>query len=249
MEWINADFAKPVSKGRLRVFSEKDAGMYDAINRGLEKAGGEICAYLNCDEQYLPGTLAKVVDFFSRHPEIDVLFGDVILVFPSGEPISYRRSILPDQEHLRSAHLNTFTCATFFRRTLVDEGLVFDPNWKAAGDAAWMDKLLTHKVRMAVLPRPTSVFTFTGKNLGDSAVSRAESARFKGRNPSGASLLRSWLTVSWHRLRKLQAGAYWPRRVAIDVYTHESPEKRKHFKRRWIGFSWPKGGKRNLAGP
>ena len=44
---------------RLQVFVEKDAGMYDAVNRGLRRASGEICAYLNCDEQYLPGTLAR----------------------------------------------------------------------------------------------------------------------------------------------------------------------------------------------
>jgi glycosyltransferase involved in cell wall biosynthesis len=40
-----------------KLFVEKDKGLYDAVNRGLTKARGEICAYLNCDEQYLPGTL------------------------------------------------------------------------------------------------------------------------------------------------------------------------------------------------
>ena len=41
---------------RLKLYVETDNGMYDAINRGLAKARGEICGYLNCDEQYLPGT-------------------------------------------------------------------------------------------------------------------------------------------------------------------------------------------------
>src|ERR1019366_9421237 len=59
---------------RLRVFVEKDTGMYDAVNRGLRQGQGEICAYLNCDEQYLPGTLPRVAEFFSRYPEIDLLF-------------------------------------------------------------------------------------------------------------------------------------------------------------------------------
>ena len=46
-----------------QLFIEKDAGMYDAINRGLARTHGEICSYLNCDEQYLPGALAKVAEF------------------------------------------------------------------------------------------------------------------------------------------------------------------------------------------
>ena len=53
--------------------------MYDAINRGFAKASGDILAWLNCDEQYLPGALAKVADHFARHPRTDILFGDIIL--------------------------------------------------------------------------------------------------------------------------------------------------------------------------
>ena len=44
--------------------------MYDAINRGLRRASGEILAYLNCDEQYLPGALQEVAAFFEKHPEL-----------------------------------------------------------------------------------------------------------------------------------------------------------------------------------
>jgi glycosyltransferase involved in cell wall biosynthesis len=50
---------------RVKAFIEKDSGMYDAVNRGLRKAIGEILAYLNCDEQYLPGALQRVVKIYS----------------------------------------------------------------------------------------------------------------------------------------------------------------------------------------
>src|SRR5690348_16281526 len=52
-EWLLKD-------ARVRAFAEKDGGMYDAVNRGLRRATGEILAYLNCDEQYLPGALSTV---------------------------------------------------------------------------------------------------------------------------------------------------------------------------------------------
>src|SRR5690349_18314195 len=45
---------------RVRAFIEKDGGMYDAINSGYRRATGDILAYLNCDEQYLPGALQAV---------------------------------------------------------------------------------------------------------------------------------------------------------------------------------------------
>jgi len=55
-EWVGAS-------SPARLFVERDKGMYDAVNRGFARASGEIFAYLNCDEQYLPGALAAVAVF------------------------------------------------------------------------------------------------------------------------------------------------------------------------------------------
>src|SRR6185369_16702409 len=69
---------------RVKAFIEKDAGMYDAINRGWRRAGGEILAYLNCDEQYLPGALQAVEEFFRNHPDTDVVFADTLVLDRDG---------------------------------------------------------------------------------------------------------------------------------------------------------------------
>jgi glycosyltransferase involved in cell wall biosynthesis len=222
---------------QLRFFAEKDAGMYDAINRGLERATGEICAYLNCDEQYLPGALAKVANFFAAQPEVDVLFGDVVLIDANGEPLSYRRVILPTRRHVRLVHLNTATCATFFRRRLLEQGHYFNTKWKVIGDAVWMDGLLEKKARMAVMREPLSVFTFTGENLGESPRSVSEANEW--RNGLRFSCCGRLAESVRHRLRKLLAGAYFPRRTAIDVFTLELPRQRQHHQAR-VGFRWPK---------
>ena len=58
---------------RVKAFIEKDSGMYDAVNRGYRRASGDILAYLNCDEQYLPGALKTVREFFETHPQVEVL--------------------------------------------------------------------------------------------------------------------------------------------------------------------------------
>jgi glycosyltransferase involved in cell wall biosynthesis len=60
--------------------SEPDSGMYHGINKGLRKARGEILAYLNSDDLYLPWTLEVVADHFARNPSTDLLYGDVVLL-------------------------------------------------------------------------------------------------------------------------------------------------------------------------
>jgi glycosyltransferase involved in cell wall biosynthesis len=226
------------SRPGLRLFVEPDPGMYDAVNRGLRRARGEICAYLNCDEQYLPGALADVAAVFRRRPEMDVLFGDAVLLRPSGEPFSYRRVVLPSRVHTRLAIVGTFTCAMFFRRSLVERGYEFNPAWKAIGDAEWVDRLLRDKIRMAVIRKPLAAFGLTGSNLGTSALAREEYAVW--RRECGAPP--AWLTmpaIVLYRLRKLLAGAYVRRVMFLELYTRDCLEHRTRFAPARLGFRWP----------
>jgi glycosyltransferase involved in cell wall biosynthesis len=229
------DWARTIPN--LSLYVEKDAGMYDAINRGLRRTRGAICSYLNSDEQLVLGALARVASFFEANPNVDVLFGDAILIDRNGNPISYRRTILPTLSHVRYAHLNTPTCATFFRRRLLDQGFFFDPKWKAIGDQVWMEQLLLANVRMATLHAPLALFTFTGKNLGSTDASTEEAAQRRGRTSVMTGLLKMAAIIS-HRVRKLLAGAYRRRQIGIDIYTLQSPSLRQR-RQGTVGFSWP----------
>src|SRR5579872_6166237 len=80
---------------RVKAFIEKDKGMYDAVNRGWKRAQGEIVAYLNCDEQYLPGALKAVHDCFAQNPTVEAVFADTLVVDPEGGYLCYRKSLLP----------------------------------------------------------------------------------------------------------------------------------------------------------
>src|SRR6266436_9139324 len=111
---------------RVKAFIEKDRGMYDAVNRGLRRAQGDILAYINCDEQYLPGALASVRNYFQHNSDVEVVFADTIVVDPQGNYICHRRACLPGKYHSWvSGNLAILTCATFFRRSVIDRHQIF----------------------------------------------------------------------------------------------------------------------------
>ena len=57
----------------VRWISESDHGVYEAMNRGINLAKGDILLLLNSDEQLLPGSLKLAEEEFTRHPAADVI--------------------------------------------------------------------------------------------------------------------------------------------------------------------------------
>ncbi len=218
LDWLLSD-------PRVKAYVEKDEGMYDAINRGLRKATGEILAYLNCDEQYLPGALKTVADFFAAHPDVDVVFSDAVIVERKGDYICHRKVLQPSKYHTWLCHLGTLTCATFFRRKLVDAGMTFDSRWKILGDAHWVLQLLDRHVSTAIVRHFTSVFTDDGENLSLKPNAVQEKKALAESAPRWARIL-SPLFVLQHRIRRLLNGIYFQRPFSYSLYTRESPGKR-----------------------
>ena len=220
LDWLPRD-------PRVKVFIEKDQGMYDGINRGLRRAGGDILAYLNCDEQYLPGVLAAVARFFEQHPQVDVLFGDVVMVDTEGRYLYHRKMQTPLKYHTWTCHLSTLSCAMFFRRRVVsDYGLLFDPRLRDVGDGEWMVRLLQRRAQTAALGEFTSAFTVTGANMSKGPNARRENRELFRSAPLWARSLTP-LFILQHRLRRLLGGMYRQPPFAYELYTSASPNRRQ----------------------
>ena len=144
--------------------SEKDDGMYDAINKGLKLSTGSIVAYLNCDEQYLPNALAFVKDSFDKHPNTDIIFGDFLVVDYKGALIAYRKAFAPRRVYIKWDHLYLFTCTMFLRRRVVEDGFLFDSRLRDVGDSDFVLRLLKNGYKARHLKRYLSVFSMTGDN-------------------------------------------------------------------------------------
>jgi len=231
IEWVK-------THSRAKLVVESDSGMYDAINRGFRKATGDIVAWLNCDEQYLPGTLAKVAAYFEKHPKVDVLFGDAVLLSEEGELLSYRRAILPSLVHIKLAHLNTPSCATFVRRSVIERGFLLKTEWKTIADVVWVAELLEAKLRMAVLPEPLAAFTITKENLGQTSLALKEGERWQKQTTSAGLRALRGPVIFLHRVRKLLHGAYNVRNFATHVYTHSSGPHRVPMSAQKLSFAW-----------
>ena len=79
--------------------SEKDSGQAEAVNKGAARAHGEIIAWLNSDDTYLPGAVRAAVDVFKSHPDVVMVYGDMLAVEEHGYVINtlhYRPLSLED---------------------------------------------------------------------------------------------------------------------------------------------------------
>ncbi len=118
---------------RIEFSSQEDAGQADAINQGLQRARGDVVAYLNSDDIYWPNALPRVLAYFAAHPDCQALYGAAFHLFEDGsvmepyptEPWSY--------PHLFET---CYLCqpAVFWRREVVERFGLFDPTLQYALD-------------------------------------------------------------------------------------------------------------------
>ena len=210
-EWLARD-------PRVRAFFEKDAGMYDAVNRGLGRAHGEIVCYLNCDEQYLPGALHEVKEFFLQHPEIDVCLADTIIVNGEGNYLCHKLALVPGKWGIW-VRFPVITAALFLRSaTLRQKGLRFDTRWKDYGDIFFVMELIRAGCRFGVLPAFTSVFTDTGENMNLKPNAQKERRQKESMAPLPARLFYPWLLLVY-LFRQLLRGAFTRKPFEYRVFT------------------------------
>jgi GT2 family glycosyltransferase len=108
--------------------SEKDSGQAEAINKGFGRARGEILAWLNSDDYYVPDTISAVVGCFEENPDVVMVYGDMLAVDGNGQTINILK--------YKQLSLEDLLCfqiigqpSVFFRRSALEETGILDPSF------------------------------------------------------------------------------------------------------------------------
>jgi glycosyltransferase involved in cell wall biosynthesis len=112
----------------------KDRGQADALNRGFARTSGEIMAYLNSDDLFLPGALRYVARYLAARPDVDVVYGHRVLIDENDQEIG--RWVLPRHEAGILAWADYVPQETLFwrRRIWEQTGGRFDDSFQFAMD-------------------------------------------------------------------------------------------------------------------
>ena len=137
-----------------QFLSEPDQGIYDAMNKGIKRATGEVVGILNADDFYADQTIVSQIAEAFHDPGIDAVFGDLVFVDPNNlsrivrtyksknwHPDKFGRGYMP-------AH------PTFFvRRKYYEQHGLFETDYEIAADYEMLIRLLyVHKLKYRYLP-------------------------------------------------------------------------------------------------
>jgi glycosyltransferase involved in cell wall biosynthesis len=114
--------------------SEKDRGQTDAINKGFTLAKGEVLAWLNSDDTFLPNAVAEAVEFLTVHPETGLVYGEANYIDEKSKVIGRFPAAQTDLARLRRGYVHIPQQASFFRKSLWDKVGLLDPEFFFAMD-------------------------------------------------------------------------------------------------------------------
>ena len=254
--------ADPVPRGgrgqhgaRLSWASEPDGGMYEALNKGVDRllaAGGrsaveahpaaDVVGFLNADEQYLPGSLAAVAEAFCRWPEADIVHGDYLVLRPGGSLACWRKSYRLRWPYVVCSHLYALSCAVFYRRRVFESGLRFDERYRSLGDADFVVRALRSGFRARHLPRFLATFTLRGDNLSTSALSRDEEQVLLRSAPRAMRWLRGPINLLRCAEMLASGATRSPCPFAYEVHVEGGGGSRRVFHAKSGSWRWPRGG-------
>ena len=138
---------------KLRIISEPDKGMYDALNKGAAMATGELVGQINADDWYEPDAVEKMVEFYKKE-NYDVAWGNLNVIKPSGNMVKRAK--------IGKLWTTTGWChpAMFSKREILLEYPY--PLETMYDDFDYITNVYKSKKKVMTIDEPISNFTFGG---------------------------------------------------------------------------------------
>lgn len=215
-EWVVVDgastdgttaFLQTLEDPRIRWASEPDKGIYDAMNKGIERSSGDYMTFLNSGDTFAGAeVLDQVARFTEENGLPDLCYGDSYE--QSAEGILLRKAA---HSHRRIWYgMFTHHQAMFYRREFIGAQR-YPTHYKIGGDYAFTARVLARGGRAAYLPEPLCIFEKGGVSERSAAAGRADVWDVQKevlRMPLAARLAVRLIHVSMHRLKGLAPSLY-----------------------------------------
>ncbi len=160
---------------KINWVSKKDKGQSDAINKGMKKVTGDIVAYINSDDYYLPKAFDTVNAVFQENPSVMWVVGDALIVDETGKQIQsfvqlykrfWRRFYFKGILHI----LNPFPQpAVFWRRTAMKKLGAFNQNLHFTMDYDYWMRLQQEFGQPYFIDKPLAAFRIHTASKGSVA--------------------------------------------------------------------------------
>jgi glycosyltransferase involved in cell wall biosynthesis len=230
-------------EGRVRYMFKPNGGQASAFNFGLSQAHGDIVAFLDGDDYWLPGKLRRVADEFDKHPdagmvyhrlrEIDTRAGvqkDSSFVAISGNVAADRKKLL--------SYILYPTSVLAFRRCCLDQLLPIPGGLTIQADA-YFSGLAIFLAPVRAIDEPLAMYRVHGGNLfhaagpdhGDQRVARRVATRdvlIKG--------MKNWLEANGYDIEEANIRAWlvqWFLTQEADQFVLRSPGRMRLFRHLW----------------
>ncbi len=156
---------------RLAVSSERDDGIYAAMNKGLARATGDFVAFLNADDRYARPDVARRIVERVAQSGADCIFGDTQFIYPDGTRARRIYSVARYRRWWMRIGVSPPHPSTFVRRELLLAAGGFDARYRIAADVDLMARLLLRdRASFATIPLVLTEFTTGGTSTNGRAA-------------------------------------------------------------------------------
>tara|TARA_B100000795_G_C22752248_1_gene419946 strand:- start:628 stop:1380 length:753 start_codon:yes stop_codon:yes gene_type:complete len=131
----------------LKIISESDNGMYEAINKGLLISKGDFISYLNIDDRYADGALARVASEFDNDENLDYVYGDCRLIDNFNKKLYvYKVPVIYKSLLAKISVIPWAQPSIIYKRNVFDEIGTFNVNYLLASDYHFMKRVVLSKL-------------------------------------------------------------------------------------------------------
>ena len=123
----------------VKLKSERDGGLYDAMNRGLERTTGDYVVFMNAGDCFAQDNILSVVaEAAARDPHPAVVYGNTDIVDDKGNFLFHRRLQPPEKLTWKSFRKGMLVChQSFYARTDIAKAIRYDLKYRHSADVKW----------------------------------------------------------------------------------------------------------------